>query len=236
MLSTQNLSCGYDPRYPVISGVDLSVAPGELVALAGPSGAGKSTLVKTLAGLIRPLSGSLHRPSHHQAVSYIPQGLGLVRHSSVLRNVLLGTLPRRMSRTGMGNLLGSFTADQTHAARSALAAVGLSGSADKRPDELSGGQRRRVAVARALAAEPAVLIADEALCELDHRTRDTVVTALTDLRSRCGTAVILVEHDLELVCRVADTVCCVGAGTIEATLHPSPERYQLAHKIVANHV
>ncbi|MEW1954042.1 ATP-binding cassette domain-containing protein [Terrabacter sp. NPDC080008] len=180
--------------------VTLEVAPGELVAVSGPSGAGKSTLLSSLAGALDPaagvtgrvvVAGSPVRPCDAReatvalGVSVVPQGNGLATVLTATENVLVPLLeagvraPEAIERT-----------------REALAAVGLEDSGDHLVEELSGGQQQRVAVARALAARPRILLADEPTSELDHANRELVLALLSELAAQ-GAAVVMATHDLE---------------------------------------
>lgn len=235
LLEVAGLACGYRPGQPVLAGIDLTVQRGSTVALIGPSGCGKSTLLKSLLGLVPPLAGEVRFSSAdgqglEGRIGYVPQRLGLVEHTTVLRNVLAGTLPE-VGR--LRSLLGTFSHEHERRAREALERVGLGDRAAARPAHLSGGERRRVAIARALAQRPALLLADELLSELDEGTAATILDVLRALQHEAGTAVLMVEHDLERSCAVADTLCCLGAGTLLATLAAAPDRPRRAREVMA---
>ena len=218
-LQLQDLAVGYPGRPPLVEGIDLELGLGEAVAILGPSGHGKSTLLKTIAGLLPPLDGHMtvlgypapDRPPKG-SVGYVPQRLGLVRHTSVLDNVQHGALHLA---TKLQNLLHRAPPGATDRAWEALRAVGLEDKADEPILRLSGGQQRRVAVARTLVQRPRLLLADEFLGELDPTTAATVAGAVKSLQETEGTTVLLVEHQLDQARRVADRVYRLANGVLE---------------------
>lgn len=180
--------------------VTLEVAPGELVAVSGPSGAGKSTLLSSLAGALDPaasvtgqvvVAGAPVRASGAReatvrlGVAVVPQGNGLAAVLTAAENVLVPLLEA-----------GVRASEAMARTREALEAVGLGDSGDHLVEELSGGQQQRVAVARALAARPRILLADEPTSELDHTNRELVLALLQGLAAD-GAAVVMATHDLE---------------------------------------
>jgi osmoprotectant transport system ATP-binding protein len=198
----------------VVDHVDLSVEPGELLVLIGPSGAGKSSLLSTLNRLIEPISGELlldgrpirETPAHElrRGIGYCFQGLGLFPHLSVAENI--GITPR---------LLGWERARIDARVRELMASVGLDRSLSSRlPDQLSGGQAQRVAVARALAAHPRLLLLDEPFGALDPATRTHLQEELRALQASLGTTTLFVSHDLAETLLLADRVAVVDRGTI----------------------
>ncbi|MFD4115158.1 ABC transporter ATP-binding protein [Streptomyces niveus] len=203
-------------RRQVLTGLDLDVRPGALTAVVGPSGCGKTTLLHTLVGLHPATAGSLtlhggrltgtHRRrtrDQRRRVQLVPQNpLGALNPARTVGSTLSRPLTLHLA----------LPADR-RAARVAelLTAVGLPpGFAARHPHELSGGQRQRVSIARALAADPDVLLCDEITSALDADTADGVMTLLRDLRTARGLAVVLVSHDLSLVARHADDVLTLG--------------------------
>ena len=223
----QELAVGYNGE-PVLEEVSFTVEKGATVALVGRSGCGKTTLLKTLAGILDPLDGeaTIHGTRLPQSpppgeLGYIPQSLGLVMHETVLTNVLHG----RLSDLGrIRSLLGRFPTDAKIDAREAIERVGLGGYEQSRVKELSGGQRRRVAIARAFVQEPRVLLADEMLSELDTETAQSIVDCLATLQTETDMTAVIVEHNLSVANAISDTVLKLGAGGIEERIDPASTR------------
>ena len=181
-----------------LTDVSLTVAPGELVAVMGPSGCGKSTLLHLSGGLEDPTAGQVRvagldvpqmPPAERAAlrrteVGYVFQRLNLVVTLTALENVMLPL-----------ELEGVRAREAKAQAREALAAVGLTHHLDRFPDDFSGGQQQRIAVARALAGGRRLILADEPTGALDTVTGDQVIELLAGLPARDGTAVVLVTHE-----------------------------------------
>jgi sulfonate transport system ATP-binding protein len=187
----------YDDR-AVLDGVDLDIAPGEFVALLGKSGSGKSTLLRALAGLDSGVDGSgeLVVPAN---VSVVFQDSRLLPWARVLDNVVLG-LP-----------------DSVERGRTSLAEVGLAGREKAWPNELSGGEQQRVALARSLVREPELLLADEPFGALDALTRLKMHVLLRNLCAAHQPAVLLVTHDVDEAIVLADRVIVLDQGRIVAS-------------------
>ncbi len=188
---------------------DFHVNPGEVLAITGPSGIGKTSLLKTIAGLLRPISGYVqvcgatipNRPERG-SIGYIPQKLGLVRHSSVWANVMLGSRagnPRSSSRAR---------------ATSAIEDLGLIEKKNEPVKLLSGGQQRRVATARTLAQRPRLILADEFLSELDDETSERVVKSVLNYVRENDAAMILVEHDISRAREISDRLLVIDDGRL----------------------
>jgi sulfonate transport system ATP-binding protein len=190
------LTRGFDGR-AVLDGVDLDVRAGEFVALLGRSGSGKSTLLRALAELDDGVAGSgeLEVPAERAVVF---QDSRLLPWARVLDNVVLG-------------LDGP---DARERGRAALAEVGLAGRERAWPNELSGGEQQRVALARSLVREPALLLADEPFGALDALTRIKMHELLRELYDRHRPAVLLVTHDVEEAVTLADRVLVLDAGRV----------------------
>jgi ABC-type lipoprotein export system ATPase subunit len=174
-----------------VHGVSCRVARGQHVALIGPSGSGKSTLLHLMAGLDVPTAGTITWPELGDRTQLRPGPVGMVFQApslipalDVVENVelplLLGGLDRRDARA---------------AATASLTRLGLDDLAAKLPEELSGGQSQRVAVARVLAGRPSVILADEPTGQLDHASAAVIVAALLDTATELGAALILTTHD-----------------------------------------
>lgn len=206
---------------------------GECVLLVGPNGSGKSTLLRLLAGLLEPRAGTVSRPDARTpgALGYIPQRLGLVRHATARANVLLGAVPRL---AGWRRLIGTFPEAERTAAEAALAAVGLEGRGGDLVEAMSGGERRRVALARAVLQRPRVLLADEFLAEVDHVTAEDLVDLLGRMRRETGMTMVVADHDVVQTARFADRVVVVVRGRVVDTVMPpavTPERLRSLFRV-----
>ena len=202
--------------------VDLRVADGEVLAVLGPNGAGKSTLLRVLAGLLRPDGGRVavdgtvwdgddtHLPAHRRPLGVVFQDALLFPHLSVGDNVAFGLRTRGMR-----------TAQARTAAAAWLTRVGLEGLGAQRPDQLSGGQAQRAALARALVGDPALLLLDEPLSALDARTRLTVRAELRRHLAAFGGSTVLVTHDPVDAMALADRVVVVEDGSVVQTGTPA---------------
>lgn len=220
VIQAENLSRHYlvgKVDVPALGGVSLDVLPGEFVALVGPSGSGKSTLLNLVGGLDRPTGGSLRvagleltTATERQLVQYRRQKIGIIFQSfnllaarTALENVetplTLTEVPRRARR---------------ERARELLASVGLEKRADHKPNELSGGEMQRVAVARALANQPSLLLADEPTGNLDTRTGQGILELLRATVREHDVTLLLVTHDLEVASH-ADRIVHMRDGRVQ---------------------
>lgn len=192
---------------------NCSIPLGAHIAMTGPSGSGKSTLLHLMAGLDVPTSGHISWPGIGTRAALRPgplamvfQGPSLLPPLSVLENV---ALPRQLA--------GAASADATRDAREALERLGLMDLVDKLPEELSGGQAQRVAVARVLASSPVLILADEPTSQLDHENGYRTIDALVDAADASGAALLISTHDHAIADRfsirwtVADGVLHTGA-------------------------
>ncbi|CDQ42676.1 ABC transporter ATP-binding protein [Mycolicibacterium neoaurum] len=212
----RGLTKRFDGR-TVLDGIDLSVGRGEIVALVGRSGSGKSTLLRVLAGLSDDHDGHVDVQGTPTVVFQEPR---LVPWLSVTRNVALGDPQRRRKRAAEEN------------ARRVIEEVGLSHRVDAWPLTLSGGEAQRAALARALVAEPTLLLLDEPFGALDALTRLAMHDLLLGLFAEHGFGVLLVTHDVSEAVTLADRVLILDEGRIAHTVdidlprprsHASPE-------------
>jgi putative ABC transport system ATP-binding protein len=188
----------------ILDGVSLELRAGELVAVTGHSGVGKTTLLHTLAGLEPPASGSVSMREGSR-VGLVPQHHGLVALLTAAENVELGLQAARRPRGEIAD-----------AARAALEDVGLGRRTEHLVDELSGGEQQRVAVARALALAPEVLLADEPTAELDAENRTRVLDALRRA-APAGVAVLVTTHDEEVAAICDRRLHLDAGGLVERT-------------------
>jgi iron complex transport system ATP-binding protein len=209
-LETVALTVGYRRRRrrtPVFTGLNLTVAAGELVCLVGPNGVGKTTLFRTLSGGLRPIAGVVRLGGRDIAMLRqfeLARVLAVVTTDrmevSALRAYQVAALGR-YPHTGWG---GRLSAEDHAAIRWALRAVGADHLADRDVSELSDGERQRINIARALAQRPSILILDEPTAFLDLPSRIELMALLRDLARDEGVAVIVSTHDLDLALRTAD--------------------------------
>jgi ABC-type Mn2+/Zn2+ transport system ATPase subunit len=190
----RDVSVGYDER-PVLEAVDLELRAGALAAVVGPNGGGKSTLLKLIAGLLRPWSGQIEvlggAPGEHaRAVAYVPQAEAVDWGFPIAAGdvVMMGRYPR------LGPLRRPGRPDHA-AVAAALDQVGMADHARRQIGALSGGQRRRVFLARALASEPDLYLLDEPVTGVDAATQEDLMAVL-DTEARAGKTVIASTHDL----------------------------------------
>lgn len=208
-------------RLPALERVSLQVPAGEAVALLGPSGAGKTTLLALLDGRLRgwqgrasvlgaPLDPDRPPPRARRAdTGFVFQEFALVERSTVLRNVLNGRLGRMRP---LRAFLGTPAPRDLDIARAALADCGIADLAERRVDSLSGGQRQRVAIARCLAQEPRLILADEPVSNLDPARAAEILALLTGAAQARGATVLFSSHQPELARRFADRIVGMRHG------------------------
>jgi ABC-type nitrate/sulfonate/bicarbonate transport system ATPase subunit len=187
-------------RLTALDGVDLAIAPGEVVALIGPNGSGKSTLLRVVAGLLRPDRGTVHLDG--RPITEPDPRIGLVFQEPRL-------LPWRSVASNVGyplELAGWPAERRATRVAELLALVGLEEVAELRPGELSGGLRQRAAIARSLALAPSVLLLDEPFSALDALTRERFNVELLELWARTGTTILVVTHSIPEAIFLADRV------------------------------
>jgi NitT/TauT family transport system ATP-binding protein len=192
--------------FTAIRDVDLEVTDGEFVSVVGPTGCGKSTTLSLVSGLEPATAGTVS--VHGTPVTAIPDGVGYMFQAdavlpwkNVLDNVAIGLRYRGVSR-----------AEAHERARDWLDRVGLTGFEDRYPHQLSGGMRKRVALAQSMITEPSLLLLDEPFAALDVQTRELMQNELLALWSGTGAAVVFVTHDLTEAISLADRVVVMTAG------------------------
>lgn len=206
-----HLTVGYDK--PLISDLTTTINSGEIIAILGPSGIGKTTLIRTIAGLIAPLKGSVEvLVPKRGGLGYIPQRLGLVRHMSVKANVELGARCRTSIWYPAFAPLPKHLRDEV---KEAIEKLGIFEHLNDPVRILSGGQQRRVATARALAQKPQIILADEFLGELDDDNVEIVLRIVKQLVRQQGCALVMVEHHEEVARSIADRIWLIEDGKLK---------------------
>ncbi|UKY51887.1 ABC transporter ATP-binding protein [Streptomyces inhibens] len=216
MIRFEHVTKSYPDGTTAVDDLTFEVAEGELVTLVGPSGCGKTTTMKMVNRLIEPTSGRISLGGEdisaidpvqlRRRIGYVIQQVGLFPHKTVLDNT--ATVP---------HLLGRPRKEARDRAAELLDLVGLDPSTygDRYPDQLSGGQRQRVGVARALAADPPVLLMDEPFGAVDPVVREHLQNEFLRLQSTLRKTVLFVTHDIEEAVRLGDRIAVYGAGRIE---------------------
>ena len=216
VVDINELTIGYSKKNPLVEIPRLEISSGEIIAITGPSGVGKTTLIRTISGLVRPLKGKVSlfgkpfgvRPKRG-SLGYIPQRLGLVRHASVLHNVKLG------ARAGNSNPYSIFPNSKIRdLCLDSIRRMGLSEKIYEPIRRLSGGQQRRVAIARTMAQSPKIILADEFLSELDEKTLEMVKTEVVEFVRKESSTLIVVEHDVSRAKSIADRMLVIDDGRV----------------------
>jgi len=213
-LSVSHLFVNFGDR-EVISDLSLDLAEGEIASLLGPSGCGKTTLLRAIAGLIQPSAGTIRFGSQLVGVSsvvlppskrktgYVPQQGALFPHLSVAKNISFGLDREQYSQSEISQIAAEM-----------ISLIGMSGLEDRMPYQLSGGQQMRVALARALAIKPKLILLDEPFAALDAAFRDELRTEVIGLLRSLGSTALLVTHDREEALVSSDRVILMRGGQV----------------------
>jgi len=222
MLEVRGANVTYANGTVALRSIDLALRPREFTVLLGPSGAGKSTLLRALNGLVRLTSGALHAAEFgaiigapalralRRSTAMVFQHHQLIGRLTALDNVLTG----RLGHHGALRAVLPFPPHDRRIALAALDKVGLLDAALTRVDQLSGGQQQRVGIARALAQQPRIVLADEPVASLDPGTANRVLRLIHDVCRAEGIAAVVSLHQVELAHRYADRIVGVHAGGI----------------------
>ncbi len=198
MIEVENLHVRYG-SYEAVKGVSFHLHEGEILGIVGESGSGKSTIAKALMGLEKVSEGKIT----NRAASM----------QMIFQDAVGSLNPRMKIRTALEEVIAVRRPKAYKSARQLLELVGLSAAVlEQYPRELSGGQCQRVSVARALACEPQVLVADEPVSALDVSVQARVLNLFRDLRRDLGLTILLIAHDLAVVKNVCDTICVMEKG------------------------
>lgn len=212
MIEFQSVTKQYPGGQPAVDGLSMSIAKGTVTVFVGPSGCGKTTSLRMINRMVEPTSGTITvdgrdvttvpAPELRRSMGYVMQSSGLLPHRSVLDNI--ATVPR---------LNGVSKADARKRAEELLDVVGLAHSMGKRyPSQLSGGQQQRVGVARALAADPPVLLMDEPFSAVDPVVRDELQQELLRLQKDLAKTIVFVTHDIDEATILGDKVAVFATG------------------------
>jgi iron complex transport system ATP-binding protein len=217
-IEVRGLTVAYNGR-PVLEEVDLTVGPGEMVAVIGPNGAGKTSLLRAIAGTVRARAGEvlvegrpmreLPRREAARLLAMVPQDPVIPRGMTAFEYVLLGRTPHI-------GYWGAESAGDHLRAGEALERLGASGFADRPMERLSGGERQRIVLARALAQDAGALLLDEPTTGLDIGHQQTVLGLVDGLRRERGIAVLGAFHDLTLAGQYSDRMVLLVEGRVEA--------------------
>ena len=205
VVNAKNLKIGYSPNTVLAQIDELNIERGEIISIVGESGIGKTTLLKTIAHLVKPINGKIeilgkeNKPQRGD-IGYIPQKLGLIKHESVFSNVLEGAV---CNQTILKSIVGLHEENVINKVDEAIALMELSDKKDESVKKLSGGQQRRVAIARTIAQNPKIILADEFLSELDDKTLEIVWNIMLEFVKSKSITLIIIEHNVERA-KVAD--------------------------------
>lgn len=204
--------------FVAVDDISLEIPKGELTTLLGPSGCGKTTSLRMLAGFLAPTSGQIHIhgrdatriPPEKRNLGMVFQSYALFPHMTVVDNVAFGLKVRKVG-----------SAQRRARAMAALELVGLAHQAQKKPKQLSGGQQQRIALARAIAIEPELLLLDEPLSNLDARLRIQMRAEIRRIQAETGLTVVLVTHDQDEALEMSDEMVLMKDGRIQQ--HGAPK-------------
>ena len=224
MIRLEQINHTYPNGTKALSDISLSIGTEAFTVLIGPSGAGKSTLMRILNGLVRPSSGKVfidglelsRAPSSkvleaRRSIGMVFQQFNLVKRLNALENVLIGRLG---FMGGLRSTFKAYTREDTELAFAALERVGMADFAWQRSDTLSGGQQQRIGIARALAQQPKLILADEPISALDPKSSEQIMTLLRQIQVEDGIAVIANLHHLDAVREYAGRVVALRKGAL----------------------
>jgi zinc transport system ATP-binding protein len=212
----RDVGFAYEPRRPVLAGVDLEIPSGQLVAIAGPNGGGKTTLVRIVLGLLRPTAGiatlfgePAHAFSRRSTLGYLAQRAELtIDAPATVREVVTA------GRLASGGLVGPLRRRDRAIVDEAIARVGLTEVAARPLHRLSGGQQQRAFIAKALAGEPSLLVLDEPTTGVDAESQEALAALLDRLHRELSVTVLYVSHEFGAIERYVERLVLVRGGII----------------------
>jgi putative spermidine/putrescine transport system ATP-binding protein len=216
-----------------VEDLNLAVKPGEFFSILGPSGCGKSTTLRMIAGFVSPTSGQIalegqdvtRQPPEKRRIGIVFQNYAVFPHMTVGQNIAYGLKLR-----GVGKAVIAETV------RKALAQVNLSGYEDRRPNNLSGGEQQRVALARVIVLEPSLLLLDEPLSALDKKLRDEMRSWLKRLQADLGITTVYVTHDQDEALSLSDRIAVMSKGVVQQVGTPDEVYERPATRFVADFI
>lgn len=220
-IKVHSVSKRFPNGFQALQDIEVEIQSGSFTVVLGPSGAGKSTLLRLLNGLETPTTGVVCIDGERvdgdklrnirSKVAMVFQQFNLVERLSVVTNVLTGRLAHR---SWVGSVFYLFRKDDMGIAQEALSRVALTDKAWSRADKLSGGQQQRVGIARALAQQPKIILADEPVASLDPVSSEEIMTLLREICDRDGITVVVNLHQVDLARRFADRIIGMNGGKI----------------------
>lgn len=215
-IEIENLSFSYDHRNSVIENINLTIHSDDFLAIIGPNGGGKSTLLKLILGLLKPKTGSVKLHVNKESIGYVPQNTNLNINFPItaLEVVLMGHI-------GSKKPLFGYSQEEKTCALNALKQVGMEKFAQSKIGNLSGGQRQRVFIARALCANPKVLLLDEPTASIDVKGQQAIYDLLKTLSQKI--AIIVVSHDISVLLHYAKNVAHINKSLVYHALNEHNE-------------
>jgi phosphonate transport system ATP-binding protein len=225
MLEISNLQVVYANGHEALKTISLEAQAGEIVAIIGRSGAGKSTLLRTINGMQRPTQGHIELDGEvittmtdsqlrraRRDIGFVWQEFNLVERISVMSNVLTGRLGHN---SNLASFFGYFSAEHRRIALESLERVNLLHRARNRADKLSGGEKQRVSIARAITQEPKIILADEPVASLDPELSVQVLADLARVAREVNVLTLINLHQVELAKQFADRIVGIAQGRVE---------------------
>lgn len=205
-ITVKDLSFSYN-GHSVLENINFEVKQGEYLGIVGPNGSGKTTLVKIILGLLTPTSGSTEvLGSSQSGIGYVPQYLSetISQFPASVHEII------QTGRTAKRGMLRRFAKVDAEAVTQAVSVVGIEHLLNRRLSELSGGERQKVFIARALATEPSILVLDEPDAGVDQESQEAFYSFISSLRKKLHLTVLLISHDIDTVVREVDTMVCMN--------------------------